>query len=98
VFFPFHILAKPQAEEISWSWGDMFGAAKRILDRMRISCNKHAEAAGLGEQEMDPLRFIYWWCHHLCKKIQRVKRERPSALPEEIAFYLLDRWGLPIVP
>jgi uncharacterized Zn-finger protein len=98
VFFPFHVLAKAQAEGMAWDWCTIFGFAQTMLRRLRKQCNKHAEEAGFGEQEMDPLRLIYWWCHHLCKKIQRVKSERPSGTPEEIAFYLLDRWGLPVVP
>ncbi|KAH6850199.1 hypothetical protein B0I37DRAFT_428192 [Chaetomium sp. MPI-CAGE-AT-0009] len=98
VFFPFHVLARAQAEGMSWGWRTTFVIARSMLHQMREACNRHAERAGFGEQEMDPLRLIYWWCHHLCKKIQRVKSERPSGTQEEIAFYLLDRWGLPIVP
>ncbi|KAK4034034.1 hypothetical protein C8A01DRAFT_19101, partial [Parachaetomium inaequale] len=99
VFYPFHVLSRPQAEG-SWGWHSLFAVARAMLERMRRACNKHAEAAGLGEDQMDPLRFIYWWAHHLCRKIQGLKREHPtlSTCSEEIAFLIVDRFGFPIVP
>lgn len=41
-----------------------------MLNRLRTQCNKYAEAAGLGERQMDPVRVIYWWAQHLCQKIK----------------------------
>lgn len=98
VFFPYHVLSRPQAEELLWDWSMVHGTARGMLTRMRSMCNKHAEAAGYGEKEVDAVRFIYWWCHHLCGQIQRIKVERPTAILEEIAFQILDRWGFPVVP
>ncbi|KAH6623225.1 hypothetical protein F5144DRAFT_615065 [Chaetomium tenue] len=51
-----------------------------------------------GEAKMDTLRLIVWWGHHLCRKIQRLKQEQPQASLEKIAFNILDRWGLPVIP
>ncbi|KAH6854726.1 hypothetical protein B0I37DRAFT_350008 [Chaetomium sp. MPI-CAGE-AT-0009] len=98
VFYPFHILSRPEAEELQWDWGTLYARAHRMLHRMRTKCNKHAEKAGYGEPKLDPLRLIVWWWHHLCGKIQQVKAERPTATQEEIAFGIVDRWGLPVLP
>ncbi|KAG7288165.1 hypothetical protein NEMBOFW57_007690 [Staphylotrichum longicolle] len=69
IFYPFHILSRPQAKGI-WQWHTLYAMARAMLSRMRTRCNKYAEAAGLGERQMDPARVIYWWAHHLCQKIQ----------------------------
>ena len=98
VFYPYHILSRPLAEEMLWGWSTLWGMATAMLHRMRSNCNRHAEAAGLGESQMDPLKLVYWWAHHLCQKIQRVKEQRPVATAEEVAFHTLDRWGFPVVP
>ncbi|KAL2193975.1 hypothetical protein P885DRAFT_43990, partial [Corynascus similis CBS 632.67] len=77
VFYPYHCLSKEQAEGMSWDWHSLYAVVSRMLDTMRRYCNRHAEAAGYGEQKMTPLNVIYWWAHHLCKKIQAVKQQRP---------------------
>lgn len=99
VFYPYHVLSRPLAKELSWTWATLYSRTKFMLRRMRIGCNKHAEAAGYGEEQMDPLRLIYWWAHHLCMNVQAVKIQRPTASLEEVTFFCtLDRWGLPVVP
>jgi uncharacterized C2H2 Zn-finger protein len=98
VFYPFHVLTRPEAEELKWDWGVLYNTAYTKLRIMKRSCNRHAEKAGYGEPKLDALRLIVWWCHVLCRKIQKVKAERPTATREEIAFSIVDRWGLPIVP
>ena len=65
---------------------------------MRVGWNKHAEKAGYGELGMNPLKFIYWWERRLCRKIRYVKSQRPTATREEIAYHMLDRWGLLVLP
>jgi hypothetical protein len=98
VFYPYSVLSRPEAEELSWDWCTLYQTAKDMLWRMRNFCNKPAEKRGLGEKKMDELLFIVWWCHHLCRKIQAAKQEQPEATPEEIRLDIVDRWGLPIVP
>ncbi|KAI9167611.1 Zinc finger protein [Paramyrothecium foliicola] len=97
VFYPFHILSRPQAESIGWDWGHIVKMASIMLKRMQKECNKHAQAAGHGE-EMDATRVIYWMTGHFARKIRSLQLEFPSASREEIRFRNLDRWGLPIVP
>ncbi|EWY95587.1 hypothetical protein FOYG_04586 [Fusarium oxysporum NRRL 32931] len=97
VFFPFHILSRPQAESIGWDWHILFQICRDMLKKMRKECSKHAEKAGHGEAHVDAVRLIYWMGTWVCDQISRLKIEESDK--EEIAFSLmLDRWGLPIVP
>ncbi|KAH7221433.1 hypothetical protein BKA60DRAFT_634679 [Fusarium oxysporum] len=97
VFYPFHILSRPQAESIGWDWHILFQICREMLHRMRTQCNKHAEKAGHGEAHVDAVRLIYWMGTWVCDQISRLKAKTSDK--EEIAFSLmLDRWGLPIVP
>ncbi|KAH6847559.1 hypothetical protein B0I37DRAFT_391421 [Chaetomium sp. MPI-CAGE-AT-0009] len=98
VFYQFHVLWHPEAENLFWDWGTLYTKANYMLYNMRAMCNRHAESSGEGEPKMDALRLIVWWCHHLCRKIQLVKQEQPKDSPEKVAFGILDRWGLPVVP
>ncbi len=98
VFYPYHILSRPQAEDFSWDWDMLYSVAAGSLKRMGESCNKTAEGAGLGEKAMDPERFIYARCHVLCRQIQGLKTKWPTATLDELAFRILDRWGLPLAP
>ena len=41
---------------------------------------------------------VYWMGRFVCQMIQQVKRERPDTTREEVALFILDRWGFPIVP
>ncbi|RBQ73706.1 hypothetical protein FVER14953_20433 [Fusarium verticillioides] len=77
VFFPYHILAQPQALAVGWDWHIVHYIANFTLGQMRRQCNRYAEAAGQGEPEVDAVIYIYWTCHHLCDKIRQVKIERP---------------------
>lgn len=98
VFFPYHYTARRRALAIDWDWHFLRTLARTTLKNMRGHCNRHAEHAGLGEPEVDPIIYTYWVCHHLCDTIRKVKIERPQASNDEIAFHILDRWGLPMVP
>ncbi|KAK4039342.1 hypothetical protein C8A01DRAFT_16667, partial [Parachaetomium inaequale] len=98
VFFPYHVLSRPLAIEMGYSWSALYRTAHMMLANMRSGCNRHAEKAGYGEPEMNALRLIYWWAHHLCRQIRDLKRERPDTPREEIAFDITDRFGLLIVP
>ena len=93
VFYPFHVLSSPQAVAMSWSGKCLSRLAHAMLCRMRRDCNKWAEKAGYGEPDMNALKFMYWWARSLCRKIQHVKNQRPTATREEITYHLLDRWG-----
>ncbi|XEU95364.1 hypothetical protein FSHL1_000648 [Fusarium sambucinum] len=97
VFYPFHILSRPQAEDIGWDWPILHQVCRQMLYTMRTSCNKHAQEAGYGESHVDEVRFIYWMGTWVCDQINRLKAQLSDN--EEIAFSLMcDRWGLPIVP
>ncbi|KAG5827294.1 hypothetical protein H9Q74_002639 [Fusarium xylarioides] len=97
VFYPYHILSRPQAESIGWDWHILFQICREMLYKMRCNCNKHAEKAGYGEAHVDAVRLIYWMGTWVCDQINRLKAEKSDK--EEIAFsVMLDRWGLPIVP
>ncbi|KAH7147828.1 hypothetical protein DER46DRAFT_564225, partial [Fusarium sp. MPI-SDFR-AT-0072] len=71
VFFPYHVLAQSQALAVGWDWHIVHFIAHSTLYIMRKQCNKQAEAAGLGEPEVDAVIYIYWTCHHLCDKIRK---------------------------
>ncbi|SPQ20051.1 b226b31c-ec1d-4b71-8ca7-9485d6eda6f1 [Thermothielavioides terrestris] len=98
VFYPFSVLSRAQAKAMSWDWCCLFNVAGQMLDRMRRHCNKHAQAEGYGEHEMDPLRLIYWWGHHLCQKVQKLKGQQPPLTREEIAYSIGDQWGFAVLP
>lgn len=98
VFYPFHVLSRPQAVVRGWDWRHTLGFAKGRLDRMRACCNADAENAALGEPRMDAIKVVYWMAHHWCDKIKSVQATLPDASREDIRFRLLDRWGLPVVP
>ncbi|KAG5751995.1 hypothetical protein H9Q70_005337 [Fusarium xylarioides] len=98
VFYPFYILSKPQAQQSNWDWPVMLKLAQEMLFNMRSYCNKHAEQAGHGEKHMNDIRLVYWMAMDLCRQIKGIKISRPTATREEIAFSILDRWGLPRVP
>ncbi|KAL2689838.1 hypothetical protein Neosp_003899 [[Neocosmospora] mangrovei] len=98
VFYPFRILSRPQALAIGWDWHILNILARKKLQIMRKFCNRHAEGAGYGEPQVTELVFIYWMAHHFSSKIQQVRADRPQATRTEVAFHILDRWGLPLVP
>ncbi|KAM0218237.1 hypothetical protein ACHAQI_001424 [Fusarium lateritium] len=98
VFYPFHILSKPQAKNMGWDWLSVYKVARTTLTGMRIDCNRHAEKAGYGEKHVDGTKFIYWMGAYLCNMVKNLKAEKPMASRYEIAFSMLDRWGLPLVP
>lgn len=58
VFYPYHVLSRPQGEALLWDWPILFAVARTMLETMRRHCNKHAEAAGYGEK-MSPLLPTY---------------------------------------
>ena len=76
-------------------WAILFSIAKVMLWTMDKKCNKWAVEDGIGKEDMDPMKLIYWWAHHLCRQILAIKKERPE---DEVIFYILDRFGLPILP
>ncbi|KAH8900908.1 hypothetical protein GQ53DRAFT_708827 [Thozetella sp. PMI_491] len=81
VFYPYHILSRPQAQQFGWDWPALVELAGFMLQTMRRECNKHAERAGLGENDMDARRVVYWMAHHFCKKIRSLKAEMGEDLP-----------------
>jgi hypothetical protein len=44
---------------MKWQWSDVYGTAEAMLQRMQEACNKHGEATGHGEKEIDPTRLVY---------------------------------------
>ena len=64
---------------------------------MQTFCNRHAQAANLGEN-LSAQRFVYWMAAHFSSQVQSLKKDMPTASREDIRFRILDRWGLPIVP
>ncbi|KAK4044446.1 hypothetical protein C8A01DRAFT_31500 [Parachaetomium inaequale] len=78
-------------------WDNVYTALQRIASTYDLTASEF-EYYCCGEPGMDALRMIYWMAHRVCATIQRVKHDRPAASQEEVAFHILDRWGLPIVP
>ena len=97
-FYPFHILSQPQAIENGWNWSSLEKWVEASIERMIRECNRHAEALGLGERQRNPISVIFWLCHFICNEIKQVKASKPDASLEEIAFSLVDRYGLPRTP
>ncbi|KAJ4253342.1 hypothetical protein NW762_010497 [Fusarium torreyae] len=60
-------------------------------------CNRPGEDAGHGEN-LEPLHLIYWMAERLCGQIAAIKSQLLNVSKEEVAFSILDRWGMPIVP
>ncbi|KFH40527.1 Zinc finger protein-like protein [Hapsidospora chrysogenum ATCC 11550] len=98
VFYPFHVLSMPQAKAMGWNWAHIMCFCRDALKRLRGQCNRHAEAQGLGEANMDEVKLMYWMAAHFAQEFRSVKRKYPTADLEQIRFYILDRWGLPIIP
>lgn len=98
VFYPFHVLSRPQAQANGWDWNTVVSQGRKIIRTLKTDCNKHAEKAGFGEASLNHTTLIYWMAHYFCDRIVKVKMARPKASMEEIRFHLLDRWKFPIVP
>lgn len=77
VFYPYHVLSRPQAQALGWDWNFLESKTMDMLRVMRYYCNIHAEQAGYGEPLVDSVILIYWLGHHFCDKIRTVKKERP---------------------
>lgn len=99
VFYPFWHRSRQLAEEVGWDWPHLFQFASERLSRLKYRCNRNAQKAGLGEEGMDNVLLVYWMTHWICDKIKAIKDSNEEAKTvEDIAWRLLDRWGLPIVP
>ncbi|CAG9982751.1 unnamed protein product [Clonostachys byssicola] len=98
VWYPFYILSRPQAIASGWNWDTVYRFINQRLDRMRNRCNKAAEKLGLGEPHVDWERFLYRIAKGYVQLVLDVKAKRPDAGMEEVAFFMLDRMGLPTVP
>ncbi|KAM0201620.1 hypothetical protein ACHAPI_001666 [Fusarium lateritium] len=98
VFYPYHVLSRPQALASGWNWARMVDVCEQMVQTMRTSCNRHAEAAGFGEKKANAIVCLYWMVHFFCDMVQKLKSQRPVATMEEIRFHILDRWNLPMVP
>jgi hypothetical protein len=68
-------------------------SATQILPRMRSECIICAEKAGYGERHVHVTKLICWMSIPL-----RWDSQQPTASREEIAFSMLGRWGLPLIP
>ncbi|KAJ4218101.1 hypothetical protein NW759_008696 [Fusarium solani] len=97
VFYPYHILSRSQAEAYGWDWGTIIELCISMVNEMKRKCNHHAEDAGYGE-DINGNVCIFWMVNYFCGKVQVLKNQRPGASEEEIRFYILDRWNLPLVP
>jgi hypothetical protein len=71
---------------------------KALPIALRDGCNRNAENAGFGEPEMNPPWVVYWMTHWICRKIKSIKESKQHQTVEDIAWLMVDRWGLPIVP
>ncbi|KAM5349633.1 hypothetical protein ACJ41O_006138 [Fusarium nematophilum] len=98
VFYPFHVLSRPQAEAYGWDWWVVIDLCSSMVCTLKTGCNKHAEAAGHGEKGLNATTMAFFLAHFFCDKVKALKVSRPDATKEEILFHILDRWGLPIVP
>ncbi|RGP58639.1 krueppel like ous 1 [Fusarium longipes] len=98
VFYPFHVLSRPQARVYGWDWANMINLCERMVKNMQRLCNRHAEKAGYGEKGADGTVCLYWMVHLFCDKVRGLKLQRPAATTEEIRFHILDRWNFPMVP
>ncbi|RTE68850.1 hypothetical protein BHE90_016772 [Fusarium euwallaceae] len=97
VFYPFHVLSRSQAEAYGWDWWTTIEFCGSMVITMKSQCNRHAEAAGHGE-DLNGYICMFWMTHYFCNKIQALKKQRPGATDEEIRFSILDRWNLPLIP
>ncbi|KAL7973503.1 hypothetical protein HDV63DRAFT_400539 [Trichoderma sp. SZMC 28014] len=98
VFFPFHVLSRPQAQANNWDWHKLIALARHLTRNLKTQCNKHAEKNGFGDASLNHTTLIYWMGHYFCDQIVKVKMRRPKASMEELRFHMLDRWSFPRVP
>ncbi|KAL6407077.1 uncharacterized protein AUP68_09903 [Ilyonectria robusta] len=77
VFYPYHMLSRPEAEAYGWDWDTLEAGASKYLRTLRTQCNRNAEMAGYGESQVDATIFIYWMATHFSDKIQKLKIDRP---------------------
>ncbi|PTB46574.1 hypothetical protein M441DRAFT_42353 [Trichoderma asperellum CBS 433.97] len=99
VFYAFHVLSRPQAEENGWDWNGVTAFGRRLTRALKDQCNRHAEAAGYGETDLNETTMVYWMAAYFSKKIADFKEANPAAGESEILWCsMLDRWGLPMVP
>ncbi|KFH44773.1 hypothetical protein ACRE_044230 [Hapsidospora chrysogenum ATCC 11550] len=97
VFYPFSVLSRPQAISMGWNWTQIHEWCCEKVHNMKRACNKRGEDHGFGETA-DGIRFMYWMAAHFSNLIQGLKESYTGATQREIAFRILDRWGLPLVP
>ncbi|KAL6691031.1 hypothetical protein J3F84DRAFT_352676 [Trichoderma pleuroticola] len=98
VFYPFHVLSRPRALQNGWDWNKVTALTRFMVRNLLTYCNKDAFKQGLQEVLLDPTNMIYWLAAYFSHRIAQIKKERPTASMEEVLFYNLDRWSLPIVP
>lgn len=99
MFYPFHVLSRPQAEADGWDWISLCLLAREKLEILRRGCNRRAEDAGYGEKDMDHIRLVYWLVHWVCRKIHVLKQDSELVERDQIAWHLFeDRFAFPIVP
>lgn len=98
VFYPWHELSRPVAEEIGWDWHHTMTMASEKVYGMQTQCNKHAEKANLGEKELNARTCVCFMAAFFSAKIVTIKHQRPDATREEVLFYNLDRLDMLLVP
>ncbi|PNP52922.1 hypothetical protein THARTR1_06437 [Trichoderma harzianum] len=98
VSYPFHVLSRPRALQNGWDWNKVTALTRFMVRNLSTYCNKDAFKQGLQEVLLDPTNMIYWLADYFSHRIAQIKKERPTASMEEVLFYNLDRWSLPIVP
>ena len=97
VFYPYHVLSRPQASQFGWDWNTALGKANFMVSTMEQHCNEPAVKAGYGEKLLDKVTMIYFLAKLACQRIVELSRQNKSQ--EWVLWHLhLDRWGLPVIP
>lgn len=99
VFYPYHVLSRPQARGTGWDWHILLTKAKRMVKTLRKYCNLNAEKAGLGEKGLNDVTLIYFMGAYYCQQLAELRRKHSNMSEEWTLWHLyLDRIGAPVVP
>lgn len=58
VFYPFHVLLRPQAIAYGWVWDAVIACGRRLTRAPKDQCNRHAEAAGHGDLDLNETTMV----------------------------------------
>jgi hypothetical protein len=78
VFYPYHVLSRPQASQFGWDWNSTLDKSQAMVKTMEEKCNSNAVDAGYGEKLLDKVTMIYFLAKVACQKIAELSSQGHS--------------------